>query len=77
MQEGPDVGAADVELGVVSDVHVDHDKAEDIRKNIGCMLQSEDLDGGRMGVRGLLYFDFSVLDEEGVVVHPPGLRPGA
>jgi len=54
------------------DVHVDHDKAEDIRKNIGCMLQSEDLDGGRMGVRGLLYFDFFVLDEEGVVVHPPG-----
>jgi len=54
------------------DVHVDYEKAEAVRKNIGCMLQSEDLDGGRMGVRGLLYFDFSVLDEEGVVVHTPG-----
>jgi hypothetical protein len=35
------------------DVHVDHKKAEAERKNIGCMLESEDLDGGKMGVRGL------------------------
>ena len=33
---------------------------------------SEDLDGGYMGVKGLLHFDFSVMENDGEIVHLPG-----
>jgi hypothetical protein len=35
-------------------------------------LVSEDVDHGHIGVRGLLYFDFSVIGPEGTVIHPQG-----
>ena len=53
-------------------VVVDHVLAAATKKQIGCQLVSDDLDGGHMGVKGLLYFDFSVLDIEGATVHIPG-----
>jgi hypothetical protein len=53
-------------------VAIDKVKAAATKKKIGRMLVSEDLDGGRMGVKGLLYFDFSVLDNDGALTHIPG-----
>jgi hypothetical protein len=54
------------------EVTIDHVQAAATKKKIGCQLVSEDLDGGHMGVKGLLYFDFSVLDNTGARVHMPG-----
>jgi hypothetical protein len=42
------------------------------KKTIGFQMVSDDLDGGHMGVKGLLYFDFSVKDMFGALVHVPG-----
>jgi hypothetical protein len=42
------------------------------KKRIGSQIVSDDLDGGHMGVKGLLYFDFSVKDMYGALVHIPG-----
>ena len=53
-------------------VYIDHVQAAATKKKIGCQLVSEDLDGGHMGVKGLLHFDFSVMDNDGEVVHLPG-----
>ena len=53
-------------------VMVDKDKAEEKRKLIGKMMESETLDNRRMGVKGFLLFDFSVKDAAGNTVHIPG-----
>ena len=43
------------------------------RALVGAMLVDEDLDGGHMGVRGFLYFDFSFTGANGGIVHPQGV----
>jgi hypothetical protein len=43
-----------------------------IKKNIGEQLHSAAVDKGHMGVRGLLYFDFSVKGPNGDIIHPTG-----
>jgi len=43
-----------------------------INRNLGAHVEHDDLDGGKMGVRGLLYFDFSCVDEQGNTTHPAG-----
>jgi hypothetical protein len=53
-------------------VDIDQEKAEATKRKIGCQLVSPDLDGGHMGVKGLLYFDFSVKDTDGAIVYLPG-----
>jgi hypothetical protein len=53
-------------------VSIDRAKADAEAALLGSVLQSDDLDKGRMGVRGLLYFDFSVLDMDGEKVYTPG-----
>jgi hypothetical protein len=53
-------------------VTIDHVLAAATKKKIGCQLVSDDLDGGHMGVKGLLYFDFSVMDNDGALVRIPG-----
>jgi hypothetical protein len=54
------------------EVKIDHVQAAATKKKIGAQLVSADLDKGHMGVKGLLYFDFSVKDKDGAVVHMPG-----
>ena len=67
-------------------VKTDKAKAAAMKKLLGAQLKSEWVDKGHMGVRGLLYFDFSVLDADGnkfhlagyarVRQHPDPDRPG-
>jgi hypothetical protein len=54
------------------EVTIDHVQAAITKKMIGCQLVSVDLDGGHMGVKGLLHFDFSVMNSDGARVHLPG-----
>ena len=54
------------------EVTINRQEADALAKKLGSMLVSEDLDKGRMGVRGLLHFDFSVLDIHGATIHTPG-----
>ena len=53
-------------------VKTDKAKAAEMKKLLGAQLKSDLLDKGHMGVRGLLYFDFSVLDANGGKSHLPG-----
>jgi hypothetical protein len=53
-------------------VKTDKAKAAEMKKLLGAQLKSDLLDKGHMGVRGLLYFDFSVLDANGNKSHLPG-----
>jgi hypothetical protein len=53
-------------------VSVDRAKALAESEMYGAKLLSPDLHKGRMGVRGLLHFDFSVKNMEGVTVYIPG-----
>ena len=47
-------------------------QAAETKKIIGAQLVSEQVDKSHMGVRGFLYYDFSVLGTEGVREHPVG-----
>ena len=42
------------------------------RESMGARVESDFLHGGRVGVKGLLYFAFSFEGEGGVRTHPPG-----
>ena len=42
------------------------------KKNLGAMLVHPDVEKGCVGVKGLIYFDFSVAGLEGGVEHPHG-----
>jgi hypothetical protein len=42
------------------------------KKNLGAMLVHPDVEKGNVGVKGLIYFDFSVAGLEGGVEHPHG-----
>ena len=52
-------------------VHVDSEKAEQQKKNFGALLRSTLLPSGKMGVRGFLYFAFSVKGPNGDIAHCP------
>jgi hypothetical protein len=54
------------------EVAIDRELAAAVAMTIGKQLISADLDGGHMGVRGLLYFDFTVMGSDGALVHMPG-----
>jgi hypothetical protein len=53
---------------------VQHDAPQEakIKKKLGAMLVSEAVDKGQMGVRGMLYFDFSVVGPAGDIIRPQG-----
>jgi hypothetical protein len=53
-------------------VKVDRAEAAEEKKLLGSQLISEGLDGGKMGVRGLLYFDFSTIGPDKELVFLPG-----
>ena len=53
-------------------VKSDRSKATEDKKHLGAMVRSKELDGGKMGVRGLLYFDFSVIGPDKQLTHVPG-----
>ena len=53
-------------------VQFDQEKAAAIKKKIGKQLVTPHLDKGHMGVRGFLYFDFSVVGPDGNIAHPVG-----
>jgi hypothetical protein len=53
-------------------VDIDRSKAKSLRKTLGAHVSADDLDGGHMGVKGLLYFDFTVKGLDGVEHHPHG-----
>ena len=53
-------------------VDVDKDEAAELRKSMGKMMESPSLDKGKMGVKGFLWFGFSVKDVAGNMVHMPG-----
>ena len=53
-------------------VEVDQDQAAETRKSLGNMIVSDTFHNGKMGVKGLLYFNFAVKDVAGNMVHPPG-----
>ena len=54
------------------EVEVDQDQAAETRKSLGNMIVSDTFHNGKMGVKGLLYFNFAVKDVAGNMVHPPG-----
>lgn len=54
------------------EVDVDRVAAAAEQKLLGAPVTSSLLDGGRMGVRGFLYFDFSVIGPNKEVTHIPG-----
>ena len=47
-------------------------KSKPRSSNIGCLLKSKLFPGGKMGVRGFLYFSFSFDDGQGNLIHPEG-----
>ena len=53
-------------------VKVDREEALMQKKLLGSHVFSPRLHGGKMGVRGFLYFDFSVNDDSGRTAHVPG-----
>jgi hypothetical protein len=53
-------------------VTVNKEEAKDKRKNFGAFVHAATLDNMHMGVKGFLYFDFSVLDEHGTTYYPVG-----
>ena len=53
-------------------VKVDRPKAAEEKKLLGAQVDSEWLDGGKMGVRGFLYFDFSVIGPDKQPTYMPG-----
>ena len=53
-------------------VKSDRSKATEDKKHLGAMVRSKELDGGKMGARGLLYFDFSVIGPDKQLTHVPG-----
>ena len=53
-------------------VKVDREEAVMQKKLLGSHVFSPRLHGGKMGVRGFLYFDFSVSDDSGRTAHVPG-----
>ena len=54
------------------EVTVDRVKAKADKKQLSCLLTSDHLDHGKMGVRGFLYFDFSVKNSDNQVSFVPG-----
>ena len=54
------------------EVEVDRETAKEEKKLLGAPVTSPLLDGGKMGVRGFLYFEFAVKDPDGQTTHIPG-----
>ena len=53
-------------------VDVDKELAAETRKGLGKMMESDSLINGRIGVKGLLHFDFTMIDKDGNKVCIPG-----
>ena len=53
-------------------VVVDKQKSKEMAKIYGAQCVDSHLDGGKMGVRGFLYFNFSVVGPDGSIIYPDG-----